>query len=272
MCVLAQRRMISPKITDTDIFLDMPLSAQALYFHLNIHADDDGFVDNVKTIQRMVGSSEDDAKLLIAKQFIIPFDNPGIVVIKDWRIHNYIRKDRYIPTMHKEEADQLDFDENGSYQKKPKPLSNNVLKAGIPVVDQLSTNGIPTGDVGKVRLGKVRLGKSNTMSGSDEPDQSVTLATKSLIEQINKLSGSRYRATSTWKRLVGARLKDYSLEELTDMVNFVWKEWEDWNERNKYFRPKTLFAASKADEYMGKMNAQPSQVDSNQDWLREISE
>ena len=89
---MAQRRMFSKKVTDTDVFLDMPLSTQALYFHLNMHADDDGFVGNINTIKRMIGASKDDEKLLIAKQFLIPFEASGVVVIKDWRLHNYIRR------------------------------------------------------------------------------------------------------------------------------------------------------------------------------------
>src|SRR5699024_9677123 len=90
---MAQRRMFSKKITETDLFLDMPMSAQCLYFHLNMSADDDGFIGNAKTIRRMIGASEDDLKLLFAKEFLIPFES-GVVVVKDWKIHNYIRSDR----------------------------------------------------------------------------------------------------------------------------------------------------------------------------------
>ena len=96
---MAQRRMLSIKIVDSDMFLDMPKSTQCLYFHLNMRADDDGFIDNPKKIQRMIGCSDDDMKILIAKQFIIPFES-GIVVIKHWKIHNYIRGDRYVPTIY----------------------------------------------------------------------------------------------------------------------------------------------------------------------------
>lgn len=99
---MAQRRMFSKKITDTDKFLDMPMSAQCLYFHLNMEADDEGFLGNARTVQRKVGASSDDLKLLIAKSFIIPFES-GVVVIKDWRVHNYIQNDRFTPTMYKEE-------------------------------------------------------------------------------------------------------------------------------------------------------------------------
>ena len=87
---MAERRMFSKTIIDSDAFLDMPLSTQSLYFHLSMRADDDGFINNPKKIQRMIGCADDDLKLLIAKNFIIPFES-GIVVIKHWKIHNYIR-------------------------------------------------------------------------------------------------------------------------------------------------------------------------------------
>jgi DnaD/phage-associated family protein len=131
--------MFSKKITDTDVFLDMPLSTQALYFHLNMHADDDGFVSNSKTIKRMVGASDDDLKLLMAKQFIFTFDS-GVVVIKDWKIHNYIRKDTYNSTICTDEKKQLTTDEKGSYEFRGR------------IVDEPSP---------QVRLGKVRLGKDS---------------------------------------------------------------------------------------------------------------
>ena len=92
--------MFSLKVIDTDMFLDMPLSTQALYFHLSMRGDDDGFIGNHKKIMRMIGSSDDDMKILIAKQLIIPFDT-GVCVIKHWRVHNYIQKDRYNPSMAK---------------------------------------------------------------------------------------------------------------------------------------------------------------------------
>ena len=106
--------MFAKTIIDSDAFLDMPLSTQALYFHLSMRADDDGFINNPKKIQRMIGCSDDDLKLLIAKNFIIPFES-GIVVIKHWRIHNYIQKDRYKPTVYQEEKDILSVKDNGVY-------------------------------------------------------------------------------------------------------------------------------------------------------------
>lgn len=154
--------MFSKKVTDTDTFLDMPLSTQALYFHLNMHADDDGFIDNTKTIQRMIGSSDDDRKLLVAKQFLLPFEN-GLVVIKDWRVHNYIQGDRYHKTQYINEKSQLIVEENNMYTRRVQDVSN------------MDT---------QVRLGKDRLGKDrkNILSGSNEPDS--TRIQKSERDQI----------------------------------------------------------------------------------------
>ena len=134
---MADRRMFSKTIIDSDTFLDMPLSAQALYFHLSMRADDDGFINNPKKIQRMIGASDDDCKLLIMKQLIIAFDS-GVIVIKHWRLHNYIQKDRYKPTLYQNEKSTLELDESKVYTKCIQDVSN------------MDT---------QVRLGKVRLGK-----------------------------------------------------------------------------------------------------------------
>lgn len=115
--------MFAKTIIDSDAFLDMPLSAQCLYFHLSMRADDDGFINNSKKIQRMIGASDDDLKLLIAKRFIIPFES-GIVVIKHWKIHNYIQKDRYKPTIYQEEKATLDVKENKAYTECIQNASN----------------------------------------------------------------------------------------------------------------------------------------------------
>lgn len=111
---MANRRMFAKAIIDSDAFLDMPLSAQALYFHLSIRADDDGFVGNPKKIQRMLGASDDDCKILILKEFIIVFES-GVVVITHWKIHNHIKKDRYKPTIYINEKSLLSEDKNGMY-------------------------------------------------------------------------------------------------------------------------------------------------------------
>ena len=114
---MAEKRMFTQKIIDSDPFLDMPLSTQALYFHLNMRADDDGFINNPKRIQRTIGASEDDLKLLLAKRFVIGFEN-GVIVIKHWRMHNTLRKDRYNPTQYQEEMALLDVKDNNAYTEK----------------------------------------------------------------------------------------------------------------------------------------------------------
>ena len=153
---MAERRMFAKTIIDSDSFLDMPLSAQALYFHLSMRADDDGFINNPKKIQRMIGGADDDLKLLCVKKFIIPFES-GIVVIKHWKIHNYIQKDRYKETVYKEEKAMLSVKANNSYT------------LGIPDVNQLDTECIQDGYrmEAQVRLGKDRLDQDNI----DEPSK-----------------------------------------------------------------------------------------------------
>ncbi|MEE1046974.1 MAG: replisome organizer, partial [Clostridia bacterium] len=112
---MAERRMFAKTIIDSDAFLDMPVTSRLLYYDLGMRADDDGFVNSPKKIMKMVGASQDDIGILIARKFIIPFDN-GVVVIKHRRIHNYIRQDTYNETQYKEQKELLEFDENKSYR------------------------------------------------------------------------------------------------------------------------------------------------------------
>ena len=114
---MSEKRMFTKKIVDSDAFLEMPLTSQALYFHLNMQADDDGFVNNPRKIQRIIGASEDDLKLLLLKRFVIGFET-GVVVIKHWRMHNLLRKDRYNPTQYIDEFNSLMLNKNGSYTEK----------------------------------------------------------------------------------------------------------------------------------------------------------
>ena len=141
---MAERRMFAKTIIDSDAFLDMPLSAQALYFHLSMRADDDGFVNNPKKIQRMIGSTNDDYKLLIAKSFVLEFES-GVIVIKHWRINNYIQKDRYKETVYTEEKDLLTLKDNGAYTL--------CIQDGYSLDTQVS--------IGKDSIDKVSIGKDN---------------------------------------------------------------------------------------------------------------
>ncbi len=154
---MAERRMFAKTIIDSDAFLDMPITSQALYFHLSMRADDDGFINNPKKIMRMVGCSQDDLKLLLAKSFVIGFES-GVIVIKHWKIHNYIRTDRYKPTVYEEEKSRLEAKGNKAYTFK-----NTSNTSGIPEVSKRYPEGIP--EVSKrytqVRLGKVSIGKDS---------------------------------------------------------------------------------------------------------------
>lgn len=111
---MGQRRMFSLAVVDTDRFTEMPTSAQALYFHLGMHGDDDGFVSSPKKIQRSAGCNDDDMRLLAAKGFIIPFDS-GVVVITDWRINNTLKNDRYVETIYQDEKAKLHLGSNKKY-------------------------------------------------------------------------------------------------------------------------------------------------------------
>lgn len=142
---MADKRMFSKQIIDSDAFLDMPQTSQLLYFHLSMRADDDGFINNPKSIMRNAKCGDDDLKILSAKKFIIPFET-GIVVIKHWKIHNYIAKDRYKETKYKQEKSTLSLDENNSY----------TLNENIPYTDCIQIdNEMDT----QVRLDKISIDK-----------------------------------------------------------------------------------------------------------------
>lgn len=142
---MAERRMFAKTIIDSDAFIDMPISARLLYYDLAMRADDDGFVNSPKKIMKFVGASVDDMNVLIARQFIIPFES-GVVVIRHWKMHNYIRKDTYKETPYKNEKALLHLDENNSYTLETEYPSTNRPR---PVDEPLT----------QVRLGKVRIGK-----------------------------------------------------------------------------------------------------------------
>lgn len=147
---MAERRMFAKTIIDSDAFLEMPVSSQCLYFHLSMRADDEGFINKPKTIMRMIGAKDDDMNVLILKKFIIPFES-GVVVIKHWKIHNYIRGDRLHETKYQVEKSELALDENNSYTL--------CLTSDSQLVDSCPT---------EVRLGKDRLGKDSIDNNKKE--------------------------------------------------------------------------------------------------------
>jgi len=149
--------MFSKQIIDSDAFLDMSASAQSLYFHLAMRADDDGFVNNPRKIQRMIGAADDDLKILIEKRFVIIFES-GVIVIKHWRMHNYIRADRYKETAYIDEKSQLSIKENGSYTLNGNHLATTCLPDGNHLDTQVS-------------IGKDSIGKDSNSTGTAVPKQ-----------------------------------------------------------------------------------------------------
>ena len=228
---MAERRMFAKKITNSDAFLDMPLSTQTLYFHLNMEADDDGFNSSPKKVQRMIGASDDDLKLLIAKKFIIPFES-GIVVIKHWKIHNYIRNDRYKETVYLEEKSLLEIKQNNGYT-----LKNEI---GIPNGYQMDT---------QVRLGKVSLDKDSIdiySPAKAEPN----IPYKEVCEHLNIRTNSNYKhTTKKTKDLIKARFNEgFTLEDFKEVIDKKCVEWMN-TDMQKYLRPETLFG-TKFESYL----------------------
>jgi len=212
--------MFSMKIIDSDAFLDMPLSTQALYFHLSMRADDDGFLNNAKKIMRNISATQNDYDLLLMKRFIISFPD-GICVIKHWRINNYLRKDRYTETLYSEELAMLDVKDNGSYYLKEEsgaPDCNHDDTSLIPTGNQ----GIPVGSIDKNRVDKSREEKnSNTVSNDTVRStdvQRVIDAWNSLpgLSRITKLvSGSqRYE----WLKV---RIRDYGIDDVLKAIDNI---------------------------------------------------
>ncbi len=185
---MAERRMFSKIIIDSDSFLDMPLSTQALYFHLGMRADDEGFVNNPKKILRMVNASEDDLKVLITKQFIIPFDS-GVVVIRHWRIHNYIQSDRRKDTMYVEEKMQLLLSDSGTYELEPEPCIQNGYKMDtscIQTVSKMDTECIQDGYIGKDSIDKNSIEEPKEEKAKREKSEAKQAANL-LFEKMWKL-------------------------------------------------------------------------------------
>ena len=224
---MADKRMFTKKITESDAFLDMPLSAQCLYFHLNMSADDDGFVNAPKKIQRLIGAKDDDLKILIMKSFLLVFEH-GVVVIKHWRMHNTIRQDRYHPTDYQDEFKSLGLKDNGSYTAN----SNG---------NQMATKCIPFGN--------------SDIDLDIDLDLDKGLVNKYIVEILDHLNmriGSHYKSTTKKTRdLIKARLKEkFTVEDFKVVIDKMCVEWMNTNYQI-YLRPETLFG-TKFESYLNR--------------------
>lgn len=215
---MAERRMFAKTIIDSDAFLDMPLSTQALYFHLSMRADDDGFINNPKKIAKMLGVSDDDIKLLLAKKFVLSFDS-GVIVIKHWRIHNYIQKDRYKPTNYHDEMAQLTITENNGYA--------------------LDTGCVQVGYTGKDRIGEVSLELGETRGRDTMSDMF-----REIISYLNLKANTNYKhTTEKTKTLIKARLKEgFTLDDFYTVIDKKVLLWGKDPKMQAYLRPETLFS------------------------------
>ena len=237
---------MSKSIIKSDTFLDMPATTQNLYFHMLLDADDDGFINAPKSIMRMIGAKDDDMKVLTAKQFVIPFES-GVVVIKDWKIHNYIQNDRYKPST-LPERDLLNIQKDKTY----------TLKSDVSRMD---TECIQTVSIGKDRLGKVRLGKDRIGKdrvGKDSIDtlchvthDDVANSHIEIIEYLNLKTGSKFKPTTKpYIQAIRSRLKEgYTVDDFKTVIDKKCREWKG-TKLEKYLTPKTLFAPSHFDTYL----------------------
>jgi len=215
---MAQRRMFSPDIVSSDDFLDMPVSSQVLYFHLGLRADDDGFI-TPKMVMRLIGSNQDDLKVLIAKRFILPFES-GVVVIKHWLIHNLIRADLYKETLYKKEKKTLGLNENGAYTE---------LREGVSELKQIESpewlkkrrGNLRTANVpqtaprlGKGRVGQDRLGKDNNTKQKNKTKQKTDL--QEVVDHFYILKGWDYKNPKYSKIYARFTRPASELLELTD--------------------------------------------------------
>lgn len=199
---MAERRMFAKTIIDSDAFLDMPTSTQNLYFHLAMRADDDGFINNPKKIARMVSASDDDLKILLGKHFLIGFET-GVVVIKHWRLHNYIARDRYKETVYKEEFSRLALKENSSYTMKS-DAQIVIEQQCIQNVDKPYTECIQDVDTleTQVRLGKDRIGEERR---EEDPIPSKPRVVFSPTDETVSTRFERHRKAWNYAQLPGGR-------------------------------------------------------------------
>lgn len=210
---MAEKRMFAKSIVLSDAFLDMPMSARCLYFTLGMLADDDGFVGSPKAIMRQCGASQDDLSILLTKRYVLAFES-GVIVIKHWRINNYLRQDRYSPTTYIEERSELGLDAKGAY------IEAEGIQAGIPV-------GIPPGIPREEE-------RSEDESSEDKGREDVTISdemvcrpedVRRVVEAWNTLGIQTIRkvpaADKTTGKMLRARIKEYGLKAVLEAVELV---------------------------------------------------
>lgn len=242
---MAQKRMFSLNVVDTDRFLEMPISARLLYYELGMRADDDGFVDSWKKILLFTGLKEDDMKLLIAKSFIIPFES-GVIVIKHWRMNNYLQNDRKKSTNYQEELKMLDISSGGEYF-----LKENLINKGSNEICIQNGSNVYT----QYSIDKNSIDKNNI--DIYIPAKQDIIPYKEIIDYLNFKTNSNYKyTTQKTKDLIKARLNEkFTLEDFKKVID---NKFNDWNNTDmaKYLRPETLFG-NKFEGYLNEKSKNP---------------
>lgn len=234
--------MMSKKIIDTDNFLDMPQSTQCLYFHLLLRADDDGFIQSPKSIMRITGCKDDDLKLLIAKGFVIGFET-GVIVIRHWRIHNYVQSDRY---------SKSELPEAKSVE-----LKNKVYEVVEPPINPdntcMDTKCIQNGYImdTQIRIDKIREEENRIETLCHVAHDDVDKSHFEIIEYLNLKTGSKFKPTTKpYVQAIRSRLKEgYTVSDFKTVIDKKCREWQG-TKLEKYLTPKTLFAPSHFDTYL----------------------
>ena len=240
---MANKRMFSLSVVDTVKFLEMPLSSRLLYYELGMRADDDGFVGNWKKILLFTGLKEDDMKVLISKNFIIPFES-GVIVIKHWRMNNYLQNDRIKPTIYTEELAKLTTDKNNVYT--------------------LDTTCIHSID--KNRLDKNRLDKNSIEYKKSSVDNALL---NEIVDYLNQKANTNYKyTTKKTQTLINARFNEgFTKEDFIKVIDNKTKEWLNNKEMCQYLRPETLFG-TKFESYLNQKQVKltTKYIAGNIDW------
>ena len=228
---MANKRMFSLNVVDTDKFLEMPISSRLLYYELGMRADDDGFVDNWKKILLFTGLKLDDMKLLITKQFIIPFES-GIIVIKHWRMNNYLQKDRKKQTNYQEELKMLEISNGGEYF-----IKKNIENKSFPEICIQNDNNMYT----QYSIDKYSIDKNSIEIYSLAEQDKIPY--KKIIDYLNLKINANYKyTTKKTKELIKARYNEgFKIDDFKKVIDNKSIEWLNDNKMQKYLRPQTLF-------------------------------
>ena len=242
---MAQKRMFSLNVVDTDAFLEMPITSRLLYYELGMRADDDGFVDNWKKILMFTGLKEDDLKVLIAKSFIIPFES-GVIVIRHWRLNNYLQNDRKKTTIYQEELSKLTLDDNNVY-----------------TLDTTCIHSIDKNSIDKISI------VENSIDIVEQ--DTTTFIIKQVVNYLNERLGSNYKSNTPKTRdKIKARINEgFTLEDFKKVIDIKFIEWKG-TEFEKYLRPETLFG-TKFESYLNqKDSSTKGPVKYSEEWWNKL--